>query len=121
MAPRAAGLAAYWKSGAPPVHWLRELLQAVRGSCSMIIEGETMSPADAELADLRRRVGDLEAQVAEREQMVGSLLEREAYFRRLDAEQQRLVAVIEGSSDLVGLASLGGRLIYLNESGRALV
>lgn len=41
--------------------------------------------------------------------------------KRAEEEQQKLLAVIENSSDLIGLASLDGKVFYLNEAGRKLV
>ncbi|HET6515465.1 MAG TPA: PAS domain S-box protein [Thermodesulfovibrionales bacterium] len=41
--------------------------------------------------------------------------------KRASAEQQKLVSIIETSSDLIGIADLEGRLLYLNVAGQKLV
>ena len=40
---------------------------------------------------------------------------------KAEAERERLVRVIENSSDFVGIADLTGRTIFLNEAGRTMV
>ncbi len=41
--------------------------------------------------------------------------------KRAEEEQQKLIALIEGSSEFIGLATLAGQAIYLNEAGQKLV
>ncbi|NJP06398.1 MAG: PAS domain S-box protein [Chloroflexaceae bacterium] len=41
--------------------------------------------------------------------------------RRIDMERQRLVAIVEKSNDFMGIASLEGQAIYLNDAGKRLV
>jgi len=38
-----------------------------------------------------------------------------------EAEQQKLVSILDSSSDFIALADAGGRVLYLNPAGRALV
>ena len=41
--------------------------------------------------------------------------------RRVEAEQRRLLAILEGTTDYVGSATAEGRMLYLNRAGRRLV
>jgi two-component system cell cycle sensor histidine kinase/response regulator CckA len=41
--------------------------------------------------------------------------------KRAEDEQQKLVSIIETSSDFIGIADLRGRLLYINAAGRSLV
>ncbi len=41
--------------------------------------------------------------------------------KQAEAEQEKLVAIIEHSPDFIGIAALDGQLLYLNNSGRTLV
>src|SRR3954451_22779872 len=41
--------------------------------------------------------------------------------RRLERERRRLLAVLENSTDFIGVADLDGRPVYLNPAGRRLV
>lgn len=41
--------------------------------------------------------------------------------KQAQEEQQKLIALIEGSSEFIGLATLAGQAIYLNEAGQRLV
>ena len=41
--------------------------------------------------------------------------------QRAEVEQQRLVSLVENSSDFVGVASLEGQMLFLNEAGQELV
>ncbi len=57
---------------------------------------------------------NLEAQVVERTaQLTAEIEER----KRIEKEQSRLVAIIEATPDLVGTATLDGRLRYTNQAG----
>ncbi len=38
-----------------------------------------------------------------------------------EAEQQKLVSLVENSSDFIGIASLEGQLLYINDAGQKLV
>jgi PAS domain S-box-containing protein len=60
---------------------------------------------------LRRLNAELERRVAE----------RTADLARSLAEQGRLAAIIEATSDYVGIADLDGRSVYVNRAGRELV
>ncbi|MBU2552575.1 MAG: cache domain-containing protein [Proteobacteria bacterium] len=41
--------------------------------------------------------------------------------RRIEEEQQKLIALVENSQEFIGLANLDGQVFYLNPSGRLLV
>ncbi len=41
--------------------------------------------------------------------------------RRAAEEQQKLAAIIENSSDMIGIASLDGKILYINRAGQKLV
>ncbi len=41
--------------------------------------------------------------------------------RRAEEEQQKLAAIIENSSDMIGIASLDGKILYINPAGQKLV
>ncbi|MBW4678955.1 MAG: PAS domain S-box protein [Microcoleus vaginatus WJT46-NPBG5] len=41
--------------------------------------------------------------------------------KRAEEERQKFVALVENSSDFIGMASLNGKVFYLNEAGRQLV
>ncbi|HPQ68657.1 MAG TPA: PAS domain S-box protein [bacterium] len=41
--------------------------------------------------------------------------------KRLQDEQQKLISLVERSSDLIGVYTLDGRMIYVNESGRKMI
>lgn len=49
------------------------------------------------------------------------LLVNRGYRRRAEAERQRLAAILEATSDFVGLATPDGRITYVNRAGRRLV
>lgn len=85
-----------------------------------------LDPSDA--SALRERVVRLEQELAERERELAehrreieALHEREAQLLEIEAEQKRLAAVTENSSDFIGIASMEGVAQYLNEAGRELV
>ncbi|HPM77636.1 MAG TPA: PAS domain S-box protein, partial [bacterium] len=41
--------------------------------------------------------------------------------KRLQDEQQKLISLVERSSDLIGVCTLDGRMIYVNETGRQMI
>ncbi|MDZ8262200.1 PAS domain S-box protein [Nostoc sp. ChiQUE01b] len=41
--------------------------------------------------------------------------------KQAEAEQQKLVSVVENSSDFIGIATLEGQLLYINDAGQKLV
>ncbi|MBI3849400.1 MAG: response regulator [Verrucomicrobia bacterium] len=49
------------------------------------------------------------------------LKEEIAERRRAEEEHQKLVALVENSNDFIGLATLDGEVLFLNEAGRKLV
>jgi PAS domain S-box-containing protein len=57
------------------------------------------------------------ARVASLASQVGPFLSR----KRLEADQLRLIAITESTSDLVGISSLDARPLYLNRSGRKML
>jgi PAS domain S-box-containing protein len=62
-----------------------------------------------------------------REESVAFILdlsEREAALhdrKQAEAEQQKLVSLVENSSDFIGIATLEGQLLYINDAGQKLV
>ncbi|MBE9037227.1 PAS domain S-box protein, partial [aff. Roholtiella sp. LEGE 12411] len=62
-----------------------------------------------------------------RDELVAFILdlsERQAALRdrkQAEAEQQKLVSVVENSSDFIGIATLEGQLLYINDAGQKLV
>jgi rsbT co-antagonist protein RsbR len=85
-----------------------------------------LDPSDA--SALRERVVSLERELAQRERELADhkreirlLQEREAQLLKVETEQKRLAAVAENSSDFIGIASMEGVALYLNEAGMQLV
>ncbi|WP_437274607.1 STAS domain-containing protein [Sorangium sp. So ce375] len=85
-----------------------------------------LDPSDA--SALRERVVSLEQELAQRERELADhkreirlLQEREAQLLKVETEQKRLAAVAENSSDFIGIASMEGVALYLNEAGLQLV
>ena len=50
-----------------------------------------------------------------------SVIEDISGRKQAEAEQEKLVAIIEHSPDFIGISDLNGRLLYLNNAGRTLV
>ena len=72
-------------------------------------------------ATLRERVARLEQLLALRKRETHALRERETEFLRAKTDQQRLVALVENSSDFIGMATMDGTPFFINEAGRRLV
>ena len=77
---------------------------------------------EAELRAVNEHLEDrVAARTAELEAMNLCLLRSVQERVRIVREQRRLIAILEGTSDLVGIADPGGRVIYLNAAGRRLL
>ncbi|MFP4439258.1 MAG: PAS domain S-box protein [Chloroflexaceae bacterium] len=79
----------------------------------------------ASIADLERDHIQLQQQVAralrEREAAEQSLERLQAEYRQMQEEQRRWRALLETSSEFIGMVTLEGRPLYLNQTGRRLV
>lgn len=68
--------------------------------------------------DLRRAHDQLEMRVSDR---TAELVAANQSLQAEIAERQKFVALVENSSDFIGMTTLAGKGLYLNEAGRALV
>ncbi len=75
-----------------------------------VLLGEEREEAVAFILDLSER------QAAQRDRQA-ALHER----KQAEAEQQKLVSLVENSSDFIGIATLEGQLLYINDAGQKLV
>lgn len=62
-------------------------------------------------------VRNLQATTVSRDRLAEEVEER----KKIEAELQKLAAVVERSSEIVNLAALDGKMIFLNEAGRAML
>lgn len=72
-------------------------------------------------AALSRRVAELERTLAERERTIVALRKDVERLGALEAEQQKLIAVVECSLDFIAMATTEGQVFYLNDAGRRMV
>lgn len=67
---------------------------------------------------------DLENRVQKRTDtlriLVGKLRQEIQERQKAETEQQKFVALVENSSDFIGISTLDGRVLYINEAGRQL-
>ena len=76
---------------------------------------------NADAFPLRHPVSDEHLGMAFIAQDVTPLRQAEAALRASNAELKRFQALVEASSDFIGIASLDGRMVYINPAGRALI
>ncbi len=77
---------------------------------------------EAELRTVNERLEErVAARTADLEALNKCLLRSVQERARVVREQRRLIAILEGTSDLVGISDPGGRLIYLNAAGRCML
>ncbi|NJR63441.1 MAG: PAS domain S-box protein, partial [Cyanobacteria bacterium CRU_2_1] len=108
----------------PPLNvWLDVRAYPARDGLSVYFQDVTDRKA-AE-AELRQAKADLEVRVARRTAELlktVELLQQEVHERQqVEAANQKFISLIESSSDFIGIASLQGHFIYLNEAGQKLV
>ncbi|MDC0747927.1 PAS domain S-box protein [Polyangium mundeleinium] len=70
---------------------------------------------------LSRRIAALEEQVAAQERIIDVLRAKEALLERVGDERRLMSAALECCTDFVGIASLDGKVLYVNTAGRNLV
>ena len=70
---------------------------------------------------LRASIRSLEARTAELSKANEGLQREMSERERSEVERQRLVSLVENSSDFIGIASLEGQLLFLNEAGQELI
>ncbi|HVK71542.1 MAG TPA: PAS domain S-box protein [Polyangium sp.] len=75
----------------------------------------------ASLEALSRRIAALEEQVAAQERTIEALRAKEALLERMGEERLLMTAALECCTDFVGIASLEGKVIFVNTAGRKLV
>ncbi len=70
---------------------------------------------------LRSSIRSLEARSAELSKANEGLQREISERKRAEGERQRVVSLVENSSDFIGVASLEGQMLFLNEAGQKLV
>ncbi len=81
-------------------------------------EGERFDSGDVAFA---QTIADHAAGAIANAQLLASMQTEAAMGRRVSEEAKTFVALVETSTDLIGMASLDGRILYLNAAGRQLL
>ncbi len=109
-----------------PAESLRQVIEAFNG---MIEQWPTPAGVVIEIAHLRKDRqpiwmevhGSLLPTATGRPTRVVGVSRDVSERKRAEEEQQRLIALIEASNDFIGLATLDGRVTYVNEAGCRMV
>jgi two-component system, cell cycle sensor histidine kinase and response regulator CckA len=93
----------------------------VPGVLALFRAGAGASPFDDEDEAFAGNLADLAALTISNAQLLQSAQCELEERKRAEAETTRLVALIQHSSEFIAMASLDGHILFINESGRALV
>jgi PAS domain S-box-containing protein len=77
--------------------------------------------AEAEIQQLRRELLQAREELARASEETKRLGELEARLERVEKERQLFVALVENSSDFIGIADADGEPVYVNPAGRRMV